>query len=129
MRRDEPLEASLVARETVRLGATPTARRAVAARRFASGAPLEDLDARIGERFVHPLPAGAALDASDLKPALLVRRGAEVRLLSESGALRIEARAVALGDARRGERVAVRNERSGRRLEAIVSGPDEVVVR
>ena len=43
--------------------------------------------------------------------------------------MRVETRAVALADARRHERVSVRNERTGRRLDAVVVGTDEVLVR
>ena len=128
VRRDEPLERTSASRETVRLGAAdgPAGRRGAS---FGAGAPLVDLDARLGERFVRALPAGAVLDARDLQPALMVRRGAEVRLHRETGGLSVETRAVALADARRGDRVTVRNRRSGRRLDAVVTGPDEVVVR
>ena len=50
-------------------------------------------------------------------------------MLSDSGAVAVETRGVALGDARRDERVLVRNVRSGRRLDAIAVGADEVRVR
>lgn len=64
----------------------------------------------------------------DLRPPLDVRRGTAVTMVMRSGPLVITARGRALSDGARGEVIRVLNTSSNRTIEAVVSGPDQVVV-
>ncbi len=66
---------------------------------------------------------GEPLRASDLRPAILVRRGQSVLLtVGASGGLQVTLRAEALQDAKLGEQVQLKNPESGRTLSAVVTG-------
>ena len=127
VRRGEPLVPELLERRTVTLGAGRGS-----GRRVGSGAgtvPLDAPESLAGHEFARPLRAGSVPTGADLLPPVLVRRGRQVRRRHEGAALSVETRAVALADARRHERVNVRNERTGRRLDGVVVGADEVRIR
>ena len=69
------------------------------------------------------LRAGDALRVSDVRQALLVRRGQAVDLtVVTSSGLELSLRAEALADGRMGETVSLRNPESGRVLTGIVTG-------
>ena len=128
VRRGDPLTRDLLVRETVTLGATgPGARRVRPG--AAASLPPDALDPLLGQQFTRSLRAGSVPTGADLAPPVLVQRGRRVRLRREGAGLSVETYAVALDDARRDERVSVRNARTGRRLDAVVIGADEVSVR
>jgi flagella basal body P-ring formation protein FlgA len=69
------------------------------------------------------LRAGEPIRTSDIRPALLVRRGTEVMLtVTSSGGFQISIRVEAMADARMGEQVQLRNLESGRLLMGVVTG-------
>lgn len=73
--------------------------------------------------LVRNIQAGEALRPSDVRSAILVRRGQAVLLtLGSAGSLQVTLRAEALQDARLGEQVQLKNPESGRSLSAIVTG-------
>lgn len=91
--------------------------------RDASVAFVTDLRGHEHSELARTLQPGEPLRASDLRPAVLVRRGDAVTLtVRTSGGLEITLRAEALQDGRYGERVNLKNPESGRVLPAIVTG-------
>ena len=69
------------------------------------------------------LQAGEPLRQSDVRPAILVRKGQIVVLtVSMPGGLQVTLRSEALQDARLGDTVSVRNPESGRVMNGVVTG-------
>lgn len=84
---------------------------------------VSDLKGHEYSELARTLKPGEALRATDLRPALLVKRGEPVTLtVRTSGGLEITLRAEALQDGRYGERVNLKNPESGRTLTGIVTG-------
>ena len=81
---------------------------------------VDELEAR------RNLKRGAILTTANLRPRLLVKTGQHVTILLEYGDLKIKASGQALRSARQGEVVKVRNNQSGRVVEAVVSGEGQV---
>lgn len=73
---------------------------------------VNSLDALPRHHLRRNLSAGSVLRAADLEADILVQRGQTVTVLAQVGALRIQAEAVALADARAGERVKLQNQGS-----------------
>ncbi len=115
---------------------------AVAARDLQRGAVLADTDIAhrdtvlVGSKPDGPvagwvarraIPMGAALASPAVGPASAVVAGRPVTLVWRSGELEVSTRAVAVGTAAAGERVAVRTE-SGRRIWGIAEAGDVVTI-
>ena len=83
----------------------------------------EDLPALVA--LARPLRAGAILRLSDLSSAVLVEKGSAVRVAIEQGLLVLQADLIAEEDGALGERVVLVNPETGRRLEAVVTGPGQ----
>lgn len=81
-----------------------------------------------GWRTRRVVRGGEPLRAPAVAPPPLVARGATVTLVWEGPTLRLTRQGTALGDARRGDRVAVRVDAT-RRFTGVVSGAGTVVVR
>ena len=81
-----------------------------------------------GHTVRRPLPAGTTLSADMFAPDLIVRRGQEVTLLSESGAIEVRASGKAMADAAAGGRIQVQNLSSMRVVEGVVESADIVRV-
>jgi len=74
------------------------------------------------------LDAGMPLREHDAAPAVVIKRGDMVEVLCLSGGIEIKARARAMGDGRRGERVELRMEGSKKTFAGRADGPGRVVV-
>ena len=74
------------------------------------------------------LPAGRILLPGDIIAPPLIRRGDAVTLFIDQGPIHIRMPGVALADGGQGSRIAVRNTRSGRRVEGIVRDAGRVEV-
>ncbi len=74
------------------------------------------------------MPAGTTLSADMFAPDLIVRRGQEVTLLSEGGAIEVRASGKAMADAAAGGRIQVQNLSSMRVVEGVVESADIVRV-
>lgn len=72
------------------------------------------------------LKRGAVLTPNNLRPRLMVKSGQQVTLILEYKGLEIKSTGQALGSARRGEVVRVRNNQSRRIVEGIASGQAQV---
>lgn len=76
-----------------------------------------------GFEVLRTIRAGEPLRQSDVKPALMVRRGERVIMtVGSPGSFQISVAAEALQDGRLGEQVRLRNTESDRTLSAIVTG-------
>jgi len=91
------------------------------------GGYLSTLEAAVGMVPRRALAAGSILSPGAIELPKLVRRGQRVRLVSHAASFAVEAEGEALGDAASGERVRVRNLRSGQIVEGVVD--DEGLVR
>jgi flagella basal body P-ring formation protein FlgA len=78
-----------------------------------------DMAALIGRRLARPLAAGQPVPPGALGVEYAVRQGEEVVLLAGRVGTRIRTVGLALANARTGQRVQVRNTRSGRIVEGI----------
>lgn len=86
------------------------------------GPPLTRADEVIGQQLKRPLAAGSLLQAPALEQPVLVRRGDRISVDSAPGTVSVRISGEALGTARRGERVRVKNLQSGRVIDAVVTG-------
>lgn len=76
-----------------------------------------------GYEVLRTIRAGEPLRQSDVKPALMVRRGDRVLMtVGTPGSFQISVTAEALQDGRLGDQVRLRNTESGRTLSAVVTG-------
>lgn len=76
-----------------------------------------------GQEVIRPIRAGDAIRTTDLRPALLVKKGEMVLMIIGSPTtFEISLKAEAMQDGRMGEQVKLRNLESGRTLSATVTG-------
>lgn len=83
----------------------------------------------VGKIAVRNLTAGQPLRQSDLKAPKLISRGQTVTIKSEAGSLTVTMKGIALGNARAGDRLWVKNENSNKRVEGEVTHEGEVLIR
>lgn len=91
-------------------------------------ASVVDPDRLIGAEARRRLAPGRVLTERDFGTPLLVRRGEPVRLIYTRPGLRLSALGTAQDDGGLGTLVQVRNPDSRRRVQGVVTGPDEVTV-
>lgn len=120
----------LVLRSAAARGATLGASDFIAETRRVAGTSADYVSSP--ERLVRQhlrrnLGAGSVLTAADLDGDALVRRGQTVDVIAEAAGMRIQSEAVAMADARAGERVRLQNRGSLRIVEGVVD--KEGVVR
>lgn len=125
-----PLRAVLVAAQPLRRGQVLASEQIQAVQRPArevDATALVELRQPGDHELVRDLAPGEVLRASDLRPALLVRRGQIVWLrVGEGSGFVVSARVEALQDARLGEPVTLRNPESGQTVSGVVVGPQAV---
>lgn len=83
----------------------------------------------IGKRLARSLGPGSVLRPASLRKPMLVKRGNRVTLLLRSPGMELRATGKALADGAIGDTVAVRNPKSGKRVEGIVSAPGIITIR
>jgi flagellar basal body P-ring formation protein FlgA len=81
---------------------------------------LSDLAEAIGQQAALPIRAGAILSASQLKPAILIKRGARIRLVCKGPSFVATAAGEALQDGAAGQAIRVRNLSSLKELSGLV---------
>ena len=70
--------------------------------------------------------AGTVLKLSDIRPAMMVRKGQQVLLkIGASSAFQISARVEAMQDGRHGEVIRLKNPESGKQFKARITGPHQ----
>ncbi len=79
-----------------------------------------------GMRLRRSFSAGETVHPSDLEPLPVIRRGDKVMATLGLGGITVTVSGIALDDGAVGQRVAIKNDRSGRRLQATVMGPGSV---
>ena len=75
-----------------------------------------------------PIAAGSPLSRSDLQAVRLIKRGSKVRLINQGHGIKIQAQGIALDNGAKGERIAVKNERSNRIVYGTVRADGQVAV-
>lgn len=87
----------------------------------------ESLDQISGRILARPLVAGSVLTPAAMGGRRMVRAGDRVQLVARFEGIEVRAEGVALGGGDNGARLRVRNESSGRIINAMVSAPGVVV--
>jgi flagella basal body P-ring formation protein FlgA len=84
---------------------------------------IKELKALEFMELTRPMRAGETLRSTDLKPAVLVRRGQSVTMkFGASGQFSVEVRLESLQDGQHGDRIRLKNQESGRILNGRVIG-------
>lgn len=124
-----PGSAGFVLTESLARGTVIEARHLAPANVTGTAAGLvTEADTLLGRRLAVNMSSGRILLARHLEPRWQVTAGAPVVIASGDGGFSVNVAGVALADGQRGDRIAVRNSRSGRVIEAEVTGPDIVRV-
>ncbi|MBA1146955.1 flagellar basal body P-ring formation protein FlgA [Ectothiorhodospiraceae bacterium WFHF3C12] len=80
----------------------------------------ERIEPVVGQAVRQPLAAGDVVRPATLAEPTLVQRGQELILVADTGSVQVSMSGVALENGARGERIRVRNTRSGRTVEGTV---------
>ncbi|MHB8921521.1 MAG: flagellar basal body P-ring formation chaperone FlgA [Halothiobacillus sp.] len=83
----------------------------------------------IGQVVTRPMQAGQILTQQDLNAAQVIKRGDHVTLIAGEDGVSVSAEGVAQDSAGIGQRVLVKNSRSGAQVEGIVRDAHTVVIR
>lgn len=81
---------------------------------------LTDPQSAIGQIVIRPMQAGQLLTQQDLGVAQLIKRGDQVTLIAGDAGLQVSAQGIAQGNAGVGQRIMVKNSRSGELLQGVV---------
>lgn len=82
----------------------------------------------VGQIIRRPIREGDIFTPVMLQAADLVKRGQEVLILAEKGTLRVQMHGIALKGGSKGELIKVKNKKSKRTIEAIITEPGQVKV-
>lgn len=88
---------------------------------------IDNLDEVAGRTLNRALASGSVLTPGVLGGRRMVRAGDHVQMVARLGGIEVRADGVALGSGDNGARLRVRNESSGKVVDAMVSAPGEVV--
>lgn len=88
---------------------------------------IEDPGQLAGRTLARNLARGSVLTPGALGGRRMVRAGDHVQMLARLGGIEVRATGVALGSGDNGARLRVRNESSGKVVDAMVSAPGEVL--
>ncbi len=83
----------------------------------------------LGKILTRNIASGQAITPKRVKAPILVHRGEKVNIIATAGALKVRGKGKALRDAAQGELVSVRNIRSKRIVQGIVTKPGTVHVQ
>lgn len=92
-----------------------------------SGRPMLQDDI-VGMAAKRRLGAGRQIRRTDIEPPRMVRRNDLVTIIYRVRGLMLQAQGRALADGAKGGTISVRNTRSNQTIQAIVDGPDKVIV-
>ena len=82
----------------------------------------------IGMRAKRPIPPQKILTLKDVTPPYLVKAKNEVEIMTKLGGITIRAKGIALKSGIYGEQIPVKNNRSGKIVKGIVTGPNLVKI-
>lgn len=88
---------------------------------------IDSLDQIEGRTLARPLISGSVLTPAAMGGRRMVQAGDHVQLIAQIGAIEVRATGVALGGGDNGARLRVRNESSGRIIDAQVTAPGVVM--
>lgn len=88
----------------------------------------QNTDGLVGMDLVRPVSAGTLITADLLTAPTVVARGDRVIINAHVGSIVVSTRGTALTDGHMGQQILVRNERSKRTVQAVVTGPEAVTV-
>lgn len=88
---------------------------------------VDDLQQAAGRTLARPLGPGSVLTPSALGGREMVRAGDRVQLVAQLDGIEVRASGIALGSGDNGARLRVRNEVSGRVVDAMVNAPGVVL--
>ena len=88
---------------------------------------IENLQQVSGRTLARPLAPGSVLTPAALGGRQMVRAGDRVEVLAQLGGIEVRAAGIALGSGDNGARLQVRNEVSGRVVDAMVNAPGVVL--
>lgn len=88
---------------------------------------IDNLDQVTGRTLARPLAAASVLTPAALGGRRMVRAGDRVQLIAQLGGIEVRASGTALGGGDNGARLRVRNDSSGRIIDAMVRAPGIVV--
>ncbi len=89
---------------------------------------LTDPRTAIGQVVIHPMQAGQRLTAQDLGVAQLIKRGDQVTLIAGDGSVQVSAQGIAQGNGGAGQRIMVKNSRSGELIQGVVVDAHTVTI-
>jgi len=89
---------------------------------------FEELKQGTGKKLKRRLLAGAVLTPAILKNPQLIRRGQKINIMAQSGRMVIRMDGKALANGAVGERIKVMNEKSGKKLEGVITSTGEVKI-
>lgn len=89
---------------------------------------LEDKDSVTGMKLKRRVMAGAVLTPAMLKKPRIVSRGQNITILAQSGRMAVRMAGKALENGAAGDRIKVKNIKSGKKLEGVISDAGEVEV-
>ncbi len=87
-----------------------------------------DMSLFIGQQLKYSIATGTVIDPQSLLVKKLVHRGEHIMLIAKAGSMEVRMSGTALADAKRGQRVRVRNLSSKRIVEGVVDAPGIVRV-
>lgn len=87
---------------------------------------LDELTQASGRTLAHPLGAGHVLTPNDLGGRRMVLAGDRVQVVAQLEGIQVSAGGIALGGGDNGARLRVRNQSSGRIIDAMIVGPGQV---
>jgi len=86
-------------------------------------------DEAVGQVVTRPMQAGQILTQQDLGIAKVVHRGDHVTVIAGTGNITVSTEGIAQADAGVGQRIMVKNSRSGQLVEGIVHDTNTVVIK
>lgn len=89
---------------------------------------VDNTELVIGQQLRYSIAMGTVIDPQSLLAKKLVRRGEQIMLIAKAGTMEVRMSGTALADAKRGQRVRVRNMSSKRIVEGVVDAPGIVRV-
>ncbi|OZB72960.1 MAG: flagella basal body P-ring formation protein FlgA [Halothiobacillus sp. 14-55-98] len=90
---------------------------------------LTSPDEAIGQIVTRPMQAGQILTQQDLGIAKVIHRGDHVTVIAGTGNVSVSTEGVAQADAGVGQRIMVKNSRSGQLVEGFVRDANTVVIK
>ena len=90
---------------------------------------IQRIEQIVGKEATKNLLRGQPLRKSDLKPAIVIKRGQTIDLLSRGAGITVKMRGKALGNGAEGDRLLVENLSSRKRVEGEVLSTGQVLIR